>query len=235
MVTQALSGTGSCGKCYNHGSCMPQKTGCVCVQVKKAEGDEHRNWWTYRAPANMTLQQLQQLAASKLGAATAAGITAGTATAIAKNGTVLPQVKASSGTQQHSSSHGKPTAAVDPSVMRATMALIQRWILAEVGLASQAQLSKPAVQTMQVQAADGQPETQTGTPVDAAAEPQVTSQVAAAAEAPGVQQEGSVSTQAPNSKNQDPGILVDVQAVTNPGEHCLESATACCTQLATWQ
>jgi hypothetical protein len=197
------------------------------MQVKKTEGEQHRNWWTYRAPANMTLQQLQQLAASKLGAATAAGITAGTAKVIAQDSSatvdpesssaVPPQVMSSSGPQQHSSNQNKPTAPVDPTVMRATMALIQRWILAEVGLASQAQLSKPGLHTMQVLAADGPQEQAAGTVVDVA-EPQVTSQVAAAAEAAGVQQEGSVSTQAPGSKNQDPGILVDVQAVTNPGE-----------------
>lgn len=206
-----------------------------CVQVQKAEGQAHKDWWTYRAPANMTLEQLQQLAASKLGAATAAGV--GSASAAAGNATdsgssssnTSPlQVQASGGPTQRDSSSSSATSA--------TMALIQRWIIAEVGLAAQQELSQPNMQSLpqQVRAAN-QPSAAVQVSADGASTvsvtlqglqsvqlgPQllVTAQVAADGAAGGEGGQVAVSNQQPaGSKNQDPGIPVDPQAVAQPGE-----------------
>lgn len=184
-------------------------------QVQKAEGTEPKNWWTYRPPKSMTLDELQQLAASKLGTATASGFAAGVAHANS-----APPVQASAGPAQQGSS-------LSAVVGNVTMALIQRWILAEVGLAAQQQLSQPNMATKstpQVRAADYVPTdsvtTASNTDRDtlgAGQIPQVTAQVAAdGADGPGT---ATVSNQQPvGSKNQDPGIKVDPSAVAQPGE-----------------
>jgi hypothetical protein len=190
----------------------------ACKQVKKAEGMVHKNWWTYRPPTHLTLEELQQLAASKLGTATASGVVAGVARAKS-----APQVQASTGPLQKGS-------ALSAVVSNVTMALIQRWILAEVGLAAQQQLSQPDMQSRspaQVRAADYVTAdtfaTNCSTSTDAdivmsgAGVPQVTAQVAAV----GFDGQGSaiVGNQQPvGSRNQDPGIKVDPRAVAQPGE-----------------
>jgi hypothetical protein len=178
-------------------------------QVQKAEGMQHKNWWTYRPPTKMTLEELQQLAASKLGTATASGVAAGVANS-------APQVQASAGPAQQSSGLGA-------MVSNVTMALVQRWILAEVGLAAQQQLSAPNMQPQpppQVRAADYATDSDTSTDADGvtsgAGVPQMTAQVAAVGIAG--QANGTVSNQQPvGSKNQDPGIKVDPRAVAKPG------------------
>lgn len=145
----------------------------------------------------MTLEQLQQLAASKLAAATAAGVASGATKpqpARATNSTNPngPQVKASSGLNDKS--HQPPTAS------HFTMALIQKWILAEVGLVAQQALAQP-----QVRAADSTP-----------AQEDIPKVVTADSAMDG--QEAYVSSQPRGSKNQDPGIAVDPDAVSRPGE-----------------
>lgn len=199
-----------------------------------------KDWWTYRAPANMTLEQLQQLAASKLGAATAAavgGASAGYTTDSSSN-TNPPQVQASGGPTQQDSSSGS-------SAISATMALIHRWIIAEVGLAAQQELSQPNMQSrpQQVRAAD-QPTAAVqvsadGTSTVSVTLPQglqavqlgpqllVTAQVAADRAAGGEGSRVAVTYQQPaGSRNQDPGISVDPQAVAQPGKDPLKVADA---------
>jgi hypothetical protein len=214
------------------------------VQVQKAEGQLQKDWWTYRAPANMTLEKLQQLAASNLGAATATGV--GYAAGNASHSSP-PQVRASGGpTQQDSSSSNSAI-----NITSATMVLIQRWILAEVGLAAQQQLSQPNMQSLapQVRAADqlsvaavqvsadGASTTvsvtlQEGSQADVQVGPEllVTAQVAAEGEGEGSGQVAVSNQQPVGSKNQDPGISVDPQAVAQPGEEDLPEAAspACC-------
>lgn len=81
----------------------------LCLQVKKAEGQQHTRWWTHRPPTNMTLPQLQRLAASKLGKAAAAGVAGGISRAQATQSTDAatsakpqspPDVQASDGPTQ---------------------------------------------------------------------------------------------------------------------------------------
>jgi hypothetical protein len=151
-------------------------------QVLKAEGSSlaYREWWTHRAPRNMMLETLQKLAASKLGAATAAGVAQGTANATAAGA----QVQASDGPAHSTGGSSSP---VPP------LALLQRWLLAEVGMAAQQQLLGSD-----------------GGVVKAAGGPQEVAAADSAADGMQVSPGGS--------KNQDPCcIVVDTAAVARPG------------------
>lgn len=195
-------------------------------QVKKAEGGDYNRWWTYRAPKNIniTLEQLQRMAASKLGAAAATGIADAATTLASNNGqtAVEQQVPASDHPQrglgsaenlpsnttagdqaEHSGSHGSAL----------PLALIQRWILAEVGLAAQKQLRNQSANLPQVVKAANS--------FGAGDAPLVMTAEAAqgSGEAGAAAADDKVFAGAPpGSKNQDPGIPVDPEAVANPGE-----------------
>lgn len=200
------------------------------VQVKKAEGTQPAQWWTHRPPTDVTLEQLQRMAASKLAAAAAVGVSSGVtgAAATAANDSnpqaPSPKVQASDGAAQSSttttatSSSSSASSKQDASISSATMEVIQQWILAEVGLAAQRQLSQPSMRpvtgTDAVRAADGAQEWEGA----AASPPLVTAAVTAEGADAQDQATSTVSNQLGGSKNQDPGILVDVSAVTRPGE-----------------
>lgn len=162
-------------------------------QVRKAEGGDHRQWWTYKPPNNITIPQLQQLAA-RLGAASAAGLASSANTLELKTtaAAVPPKVQASSGPAHSSTPSLEAT--------QFTASLLQRWLLAELGMAAQQQLTQPCLQDGHVvRATDGAPR------VTADATDDVEASLSNAQHLSG-------------SKNQDPGIPVDARAVARPGE-----------------
>lgn len=108
------------------------------LQVKKAEGAQQTRWWTHKPPTNMTLQQLQRMAASKLGEAAAAGVSGGVSRAQARPSAdavsgakpkSCPGVQASDGPTQlgnkpASGNSSKPSQAA--AVNTATLEVIQK-------------------------------------------------------------------------------------------------------------
>lgn len=162
----------------------------VHMQVRKAEGprETYTDWWLHRGPAGMSLEQLQQLAASRLGAAAAAGVAQAYAAAGA-NSRQEPAVRAADGA---GNSLGAAT--------------LQRWLLAEVGLAAQAQLQQLAPRT----AGGAVPQ-----------QPVVHAAAAPGSYGPrllsGGEQHTGGAPAAVGSKNQDPGIAVDARAIAYPG------------------
>lgn len=143
-------------------------------QVAKAEGSRfaYTEWAAHRAPGNLTLAQLQQLVAAKLAAATAEGVAEAAANATRPDGSL-------------SSARDAPP-----------LTLLQRWLLAEVGLAAQQLLQEQAGNMTRLAAFSGDV-VSSGPDAGTAAQP-------LSADSP------------PNSKNQDPGIVVDLAAVANP-------------------
>lgn len=148
----------------------------------------------------------------------AAGATSAAAASQANQQTYSPPpVTASSGGRQNSA---RSASVSSSSSLNVTLALIQRWILAEVGLASQRQLQQQpmlnTVSPVQVRAADGA--------AQSADTPPVVTADAAPASSSGAP---IVSSQPNGSKNQDPGIPVDPSAVAKPGEEGQCCAIAC--------
>jgi hypothetical protein len=225
------------------------------LQVAKAEKDDFRNWWLNRPPAGTSLEQLlamqQQQQQKTLQVHSFDGAPAGqnsngslfAAVGEASTAAAAPAAAAGTGHEDESSPLLLTNSSSTPDTQQ-----LWRWVLAEVGLAAQKQLASgmPSVTTVAAlagpsAAADGGSGSSdtlvsatvtivgraggAHAAVHALDEPQVQADAADASSSSssssvtGSQGSGRVT------KNQDPGLPVDANAIANPGEHCLVSVT----------
>jgi hypothetical protein len=222
------------------------------VQVAKAEKDDFRHWWMNRPPAGTSLEQL--LAMQQQQHFQQVQSFDGAPTDQDSDGSLFAPVTEESAAAgpRHEEEHS-PSLLTDSSSAPDTQQL-WRWVLAEVGLAAQKQLASgmPSVTTVAalngpsaaaaaaaagsgssdavvsatvtvVGAAGGAP-----VAVQALDEPQV--QVEADAADAGSSSSSVTGSQGSSrvTKNQDPGLPVDANAIANPGERCCVSCLNGC-------
>jgi hypothetical protein len=217
------------------------------LQVAKAEKDDFRNWWVNRPPAGTSLEQLLAMQQQQQYSQQQVHSFDGTPADQDSNGSLFAPVTEDS--PAAGSSHedeSSPKLLTNSSSTPDTQQL-WRWVLAEVGLAAQKQLASGMPSVTTVAALDGPSAAAAagggsgssdavvsatvtvvgaagGAPaaVQALDEPQVQVAEADAADAGSSSSSSVIGSQGSNrvTKNQDPGLPVDANAIANPGERC---------------
>jgi hypothetical protein len=212
------------------------------VQVAKAEKEDFRNWWLNRPPQGTSLDQLLALQQQQQ-QQQVQSFDATPASQSRRSSSLFASVEGQAGTPAASKGDGQHS----PSLLTSSSSSsapdsqqLWRWVLAEVGLAAQKQLSTGIPSVTTVAALNGPSPAAATSSSDALASATVavvrTAEGAAAAvkrsDDPSVSVEadagnaGSSSSSSSSvtgsgssrvTKNQDPGLPVDANAIANPG------------------
>lgn len=202
--------------------------------MAKAEKGGYSNWWQHRPPPGTTLQQLLTLQRHQQ-QQKMLNNSINTASSTTSASSALPQVQANDGPTEATVQDDNSLVLGDTSLSRMPpTGQLWQWLLAEVGLAAQKQLTM-RTPTVTVLAAEG-PTTSSNT--NSTAQPQAPA-VAGAPVITAAEGEGGGATlmqlhdSAGDSsraggdgvmglqvtKDQDPGLPVDAAAIANPGRN----------------